>query len=50
MTVTQAGFEGLPPGGLVRVRGEYGVRSDDGLYWIEREFTLAVSPAKKTLA
>ena len=50
VSVTQAGFEGLPPGRLVRVRGDYGIRSQGGLYWIEREFTLAVFPGKKTIA
>jgi hypothetical protein len=49
VSVTQAGFEGLPPGRLVRVRGEHGVRSEGGLYWLERGFTLAISPAEKAL-
>jgi hypothetical protein len=50
VTVTQAGFEGLPPGRLVRVRGEHGIRSEGGLYWIEREFTIAVFPGDKAIA
>jgi hypothetical protein len=48
--VTQAGSAGLPPGSLVRVRGEFGVRSQGALYWIEREFALAVNPGEKPLA
>jgi hypothetical protein len=48
--VTQAGSEGLPPGQLVAVRGENGVRSDGGLYWLERGFTLAISPGKTSIA
>jgi hypothetical protein len=50
VTLVQAGFEGLPPGQLTTIRGEDGVRSDGGLYWIEREFTFAISPANKVLA
>jgi hypothetical protein len=48
--VTQAGVGGLPPGRLVRVRGEYGVRSQGIFYWIEREFVIAFSPGEKELA
>ena len=48
--VTQAGVGGLPPGRLVRVRGEYGIRSQGVLYWIEREFVVAFSPGEKELA
>jgi hypothetical protein len=48
--VTQAGIGGLPPGRLVRVRGEHGIRSQGILYWIEREFVVAFSPGKKDLA
>jgi hypothetical protein len=48
--VTQAGVEGLPPGRLVRVRGEYGIRSQGVLYWVEREFVVAFSPGEKELA
>jgi hypothetical protein len=50
VSVTQAGSEGLPPGRLVRVRGEYGVRSEGGLYWLERGFTIAVRPGRESLA
>ena len=48
--VTQAGIGGLPPGRLVRVRGEHGIRSQGILYWIEREFVVAFSPGEKELA
>ena len=48
--VTQAGLGGLPPGRLVRVRGEYAVRSQGIFYWIEREFVIALSPGEKGLA
>ncbi|MGH2679994.1 MAG: hypothetical protein ACRDG8_05850 [Actinomycetota bacterium] len=48
--VTQAGFEGLPPGRIVEVRGEDGVRSDGGLYWLERGFTIALSPGATSIA
>jgi len=48
--VTQAGSEGLPLGQLVTVRGENGVRSDGGLYWLERGFTLAISPGNRSIA
>jgi hypothetical protein len=48
--VTQAGVGGLPPGRLVRIRGEYGVRSQGSLYWIERDFVVASSPDQKELA
>jgi hypothetical protein len=48
--VTQAGVGGLPPGRLVRVRGEYGIRSQGMLYWIEREFVVALSPGEEELA
>jgi hypothetical protein len=48
--VTQAGVGGLPPGGFVRFRGEYGIRSQGILYWIEREFVVAFSPGEKELA
>jgi hypothetical protein len=48
--VTQAGIGGLPPGRLVRVRGEDGIRSQGILYWIEREFVVALSPGDKKLA
>jgi hypothetical protein len=47
--VTQA-IGGLPPGRLVRVRGEDGIRSQGILYWIEREFVVALSPGDKKLA
>lgn len=50
VSVTQAGSEGLPPGKLVPVRGGYGVRSEGGLYWLERGFTIAVTPGEKSLA
>lgn len=48
--VTQAEGEGLPPGRLVRVRGEYGIRSQGSFYWNERGFVVAISVAKKSLA
>ena len=48
--MTQAGFEGLPQGRLVTVRGENGVRSDGGLYWLERGFTLAISSGNASIA
>jgi hypothetical protein len=48
--VTQAGIGGLPPGRLVRVRGESGIRSEGILYWIEQEFVVAFSPGEKELA
>lgn len=48
--VTQAGIGGLPPGRLVEVRGEYGVRSEGGLYWVERDFVIAFKPGKKAFA
>ncbi|HYY06982.1 MAG TPA: hypothetical protein VFA25_00100 [Actinomycetota bacterium] len=50
VTLIQAGFEGLPPGRLTTIRGQDGVRSDGGLYWIERNFTFAISPGNKELA
>jgi hypothetical protein len=48
--LTQAGVGGLPPGRLVLVRGEYGIRSQGAFYWIEREFVVAFSPGEKDLA
>jgi hypothetical protein len=48
--VTQAGVGGLQPGRRVRIRGEYGVRSQGSLYWIERDFAVAFSPGEKELA
>jgi hypothetical protein len=48
--VTQAGIGGLPPGRLVRIRGEQGIRSQGGPYWIERDFVVAFSPGEKELA
>jgi hypothetical protein len=48
--VTQTGIGGLPPGRLVRVRGEDGIRSQGILYWIEREFVVALSPGETNLA
>ena len=48
--VTQAGIGGLPPGRLVRIRGEHGIRSQAILYWIEREFVVAFSPGERELA
>jgi len=50
LSLIQAEGEGLPPGQLVRVRGLDGIRSDGGLYWIERDFVIALSPGRKTLA
>ncbi len=50
IVVTQAGVGGLPPGRLVRIRGEYGIRSQGVLYWIEREFVVAFSPGETALA
>jgi hypothetical protein len=50
VTLIQAGFEGLPPGQLTTIRGQDGIRSDGGLYWIERHFTFAISPGSKKLA
>ena len=50
VTLIQAEFEALPPGRLTMIRGEAGVRSDGGLYWIERGFTFAISPGNKELA
>jgi hypothetical protein len=50
IAVTQTDIGGLPPGRLVRVRGEDGIRSQGILYWIEREFVVALSPGDKRLA
>jgi hypothetical protein len=48
--VTQAGIGGLPTGRLVSVRGEDGIRSQGILYWIEKEFVVALSPGEKSIA
>lgn len=48
--VTQAGIGGLPPGRLIRIRGEDWIRSQGNLYWIEREFVVAFWPGEKELA
>jgi hypothetical protein len=50
ISLVQAEGEGLPPGQLVEIRGEYGVRSDSGLYWPERDFIVALSPGRRGLA
>ena len=50
VSVTQAGGSGLPPGRLVDVRGEDGIRSGGNLYWIERAFTIAIAPGESRLA
>lgn len=50
LSLIQAEGEGLPPGELVRVRGEDGVRSDGNLYWTERGFVIALSPGRRALA
>jgi hypothetical protein len=50
LSIVQAEGEGLPPGGLVMVRGEDGVKADGNLYWVERGFVIALSPGRKSLA
>jgi hypothetical protein len=48
--VTQAASGGLPPGRLVEVRSADGIRAGGGLYWLERGFTLAISPDRRSIA
>jgi hypothetical protein len=50
VSIVQAEGEGLPPGKLVRVRGEDGVRAGRGLYWTEEGFVVSLSPGTKALA
>lgn len=50
MSLVQAEGEGLPPGKLVHVRSEDGVKSDSGLYWTERGFVIALSPGRQAIA
>jgi hypothetical protein len=50
LSIVQAEGEGLPPGQLVRVRGEDGVRSGGGLYWTEDGFVMSLNPGRLELA